>query len=82
MESGEAKISFDFPKHRTGAKGCQTAATPESALSKRNWKGDRIRQSRLKKFYLLAALLVLQKSAFSLNDSHSFNRAERAHMQH
>jgi hypothetical protein len=35
-----SKIRLDFPKHRTGAKGCQTAAMPVSALSKRNWQGD------------------------------------------
>ncbi len=29
-----------------------------------------------------AALIVLQKSSFSLNDSHSFNRADTAHQQH
>jgi hypothetical protein len=33
-------------------------------------------------FILVAALILLQKSAFSLNDSHAFNRANRAHTQH
>jgi hypothetical protein len=76
------EIRFDLAKHRTGAKECQTGAMLASELWKRNGKGDRTRQSQLKNFYLLAALIVLQKSAFSLNDSHSFNRAEHAHPQH
>jgi hypothetical protein len=30
----------------------------------------------------VAALILQQKSAFSLNDSHAFNRAEHAYTQH
>jgi hypothetical protein len=37
---------------------------------------------QVSKFYFAAALILQQKSAFSLNDSHSFNRAEYAYTQH
>jgi hypothetical protein len=30
----------------------------------------------------MAALILLQKNAFSLNDSHAFNRADHAYPQH
>jgi hypothetical protein len=32
--------------------------------------------------FFAAALILLQKSSFSLNDSHAFNRADKAHTQH
>jgi hypothetical protein len=32
--------------------------------------------------FFAAALIPLQKSSFSLNDSHAFNRADNAHRQH
>src|SRR5271154_3253294 len=37
---------------------------------------------RLRNYFFAAALIVKQKSCFSLNDSHSFNRAANAHPQH
>jgi hypothetical protein len=33
-------------------------------------------------FFFSAALILLQKSSFSLNDSHAFNRSDTAHEQH
>jgi hypothetical protein len=33
-------------------------------------------------FYFLAALILQQKSVFSLNDSHAFNRAKHTNRQH
>jgi hypothetical protein len=32
--------------------------------------------------FFVAALILLQKSSFSLNNSHAFNRANTAHKQH
>jgi hypothetical protein len=32
--------------------------------------------------FFVAALILLQKSSFSLNDSHAFNRPDSAHRQH
>jgi hypothetical protein len=49
-----------------------------SETRQRSQAGDR--SGRI--FYLPAALILLQKSAFSLNDSHAFNRADDAHTQH
>jgi len=39
-------------------------------------------REKIGNYFFAAALIVKQKSCFSLNDSHSFNRAAAAHPQH
>jgi hypothetical protein len=38
--------------------------------------------SRCDDLFFSAALILLQKSIFSLNDSHAFNRPDKPHKQH
>jgi hypothetical protein len=41
----------------------------------------RTRMRRSRDLFFMAALILLQKSSFSLNNSHAFNRANRVHTQ-
>jgi hypothetical protein len=62
--------------NRSRANRWQHAATCEKT---------QIAQTLLRIFcdlFFAAALILLQKSSFSLNDSHAFNRADTAHKQH
>jgi hypothetical protein len=45
-------------------------------------KADEAVRERVRFFYFMAALILQQKSVFSLNDSHAFNRSDHAYAQH
>ena len=62
------------------------ASVSESTIAWSN-KREKLKKKRHARrggaiFYFLAALILQQKSAFSLNDSHAFNRAKHANKQH
>jgi hypothetical protein len=61
-------------------------SVPESAIASANKRTKLKKKRRTKQrgaiFYFWAALILQQKSAFSLNDSHAFNRAKHANRQH
>ncbi len=69
----------------------EAAAVPSCAHTRRPKKrlpagGENQKHNRAnregRQLFFPAALLAQQKSAFSLNDSHSFNRRNHAHTQH
>jgi hypothetical protein len=77
------KERFHSTEHKTDHTACQTASSAHCTWETETENSLVIRgRVPLRDFYFGAALILLQKGAFSLNDSHAFNRADDAYRQH